>query len=396
MGHISDRWYVGKGQARKPSARHGKGLRWQVWYSVDGREKYGGSFKVKAVAERTLTELEGRVLRGAWVDPTNTTTVAEWMRTHAQVQSHSPRTATRLDTQIRNHIEPTTLGGRRLSKLRPSEAQAWVSDRAKVLAPSTLARLVSAVRRALRAARADNLMVGDPFENVVLPSVVAERIVPLTSEQVAALAELIGPRYRALVIAQAGLGLRIGEVLALRVQDIDWLRRTVRVHYQIDQDTSQLVKTKTPRSRRTLPLPDVVAAELSAHIGRCPPGERAGWEGLIFHTRVGTPLLRQDYRTRAFTGAVRRAHAADESFPLATTPHALRHHYVSVLLTAGESVVAVAELLGHENATLVMTTYGHLMPGREEHARRAINAAFGSIADRPDDSVTTPPRPERR
>jgi integrase len=54
----------------------------------------------------------------------------------------------------------------------------------------------------------------------------------------------------------------------------------------------------------------------------------------------------------------------------------LRHHYASVLLEAGESVVAVAERLGHENATLVLKTYGHLMPDSEDRTRRAIDDAW--------------------
>jgi integrase len=47
-----------------------------------------------------------------------------------------------------------------------------------------------------------------------------------------------------------------------------------------------------------------------------------------------------------------------------------------VLLAAGESVVAVAELLGHENAQLVLSTYGHLMVGSEDRMRRAIDGAW--------------------
>ena len=58
MGHIRDRW--------KDPARKGKGKRWQVRYRVDGRERDGGSFEVKAIAQRKLTELESSVHRGAW------------------------------------------------------------------------------------------------------------------------------------------------------------------------------------------------------------------------------------------------------------------------------------------------------------------------------------------
>ena len=62
---------------------------------------------------------------------------------------------------------------------------------------------------------------------------------------------------------------------------------------------------------------------------------------------------------------------------LTTTSHDLRHHFASVLIAAGESVIAVAEWLGHENASLVFNTYGHLMPHSEDRMRRAIDAAYG-------------------
>jgi integrase len=66
----------------------------------------------------------------------------------------------------------------------------------------------------------------------------------------------------------------------------------------------------------------------------------------------------------------------DAGLPAGTSTHDLRHHYASVLLAAGESVVAVAERLGHEDATLVLTTYGHLMPDSEHRTRRAVDEAW--------------------
>ena len=74
--------------------------------------------------------------------------------------------------------------------------------------------------------------------------------------------------------------------------------------------------------------------------------------------------------------------AKNAGLPAGVTSHDLRHHYASVLLAAGESVVAVAERLGHENATLVLKTYGHLMPDSEDRTRRAIDTAW-STSDGP-------------
>jgi integrase len=79
----------------------------------------------------------------------------------------------------------------------------------------------------------------------------------------------------------------------------------------------------------------------------------------------------EHYGSRIFAKAVRMA-----GLPAGTTSHHLRHHFASVLLAAGESVVAVAERLGHENGTLVLKTYGHLMPDSEDRTRRAVDAAW--------------------
>jgi integrase len=77
--------------------------------------------------------------------------------------------------------------------------------------------------------------------------------VPLSVEQVVALARAMPERYRAMVLTQAGLGLRIGELLALRVQDVDFLRRTVRIEWQFTQGSKgERSEPKTPRSRRTI------------------------------------------------------------------------------------------------------------------------------------------------
>lgn len=279
MGYIRDRW--------KDPARKGRGRRWQVKYQVDGRERDGGSFDVKEVAKRKLVELEASVHRGQWVDPTDQTTVTELVRAYAATRIHRSATSDRVERMIRNHVEPTPLGSRRASAVRPSEVQAWVTDRAKVLAPSTMRILVSLVRSAFNSAVVDRTVGVSPFQRIALPRVERERIVPLTVDQVRDLAVVMRERYRAMVITQAGLGLRLGELLALRVEDISFLGRTVRAEDQIDKETRERVPPKTARSRRTVPLPDVVSIALAEHIRAHPPAAN----GLLFHTADGMPYL---------------------------------------------------------------------------------------------------------
>jgi integrase len=101
-------------------------------------------------------------------------------------------------------------------------------------------------------------------------------------------------------------------------------------------------------------------------------------DGTIFTTRFGAPYRHDYYGTRIFQAAVAKA-----ALPRGTTTHDLRHHYASVLLMQGESVIVVAERLGHENASLVLSTYGHLMPDSEERTRKAIDDAWMRAPDVP-------------
>jgi integrase len=325
------------------------------------------TFRRKTDAARFAATTEADKHRGQFIDPTDRTTVAEYARAWASIRPHRPSTARRVASLIETHIAGTDLGGRRLAHVRPSEVQAWATDRSRVLAPSTLRNLVSLLRSIFASAALDRLVATSPVVRLRLPRHERPRLVPLTVAQVRALADGMPVRNRAMVVTQAGLGLRIGELLALRSQDVDFLHRTARVETQIAPGAKVRSEPKTPRSKRTMPLPTMVAEALARHMEEYPPAE----DGSLFYTRTGAVYRHDYYGSMILAKAVQRA-----GLPVGTTSHDLRHHYASVLLAAGESVVAVAERLGHENASLVLSTYGHLMPDLEDRTRRAIDEAW--------------------
>ncbi|MGY1736856.1 tyrosine-type recombinase/integrase [Geodermatophilus sp. SYSU D00684] len=350
--------------------------RGQEQYLVRWRDVHGSQRKKTflrgqyAEARAFKATLEADRVRGISIEHHNRITVAAYARDWAATRPHRPTTARRTAGLIDNHIAATKLGSRRLADVRPSEVQAWATDRAKALAPSTLRSLVVLLRSIFAAAVRDRLVGASPVIRIQLPRADRERVVPLTVEQVQALAGAMPHRYRTMIIVQAGLGLRIGELLALRAEDVDFLRRTARVEWQFTSGSGSKFRTepKSPRSRRTIPAPQVVLDALAAHWAIHTPGE----DGSVFTTAMGTPLGHTYYGQ-----LIGRAVAA-AGLPAGTTSHDLRHHYASVLLAAGESVIAVAERLGHEDAALVLSTYGHLMPDSEDRTRRAVDAAWGT------------------
>jgi integrase len=344
---------------------------WLVrWRDPDGRQRKK-TFARQAEARKHAAAVEADMARGQYVDLSHRVTVAEYARQWAASRPHRPTTARRTAGLIDNHIAGTRLGNRRLAEVKPSEIQGWASDRAKLLGPATTRGLVGLLRSVYAAAVLDRLVPFSPVVRITLPRVERPRVVPLAVEQVVALADAMPDRYRAMIVTQAGLGLRIGELLALRVEDLDFLRRTVRVEWQFTSGSKVRSEPKTPRSRRTIPAPQVVLDALAEHLA----AYRAGGDGSVFTTSAGTPLGHMYYGHDLLRKAVAAAR-----LPEGTTSHDLRHHFASLLLAAGESVVAVAERLGHEDASLVLSTYGHLMPDSEDRTRRAVDAAWGTAA----------------
>jgi integrase len=382
-----------------------KTVGYQARPTAEGRRLPKKTFRTLAEAKRHLDAVRTDVQRGTYVDATDKTTVAEYARSWSDSRPYRKNTKKLMDNLITVHLEGTTLGGRPMVKVKPSEVQSWITERAKLLAASSLRRMVGQLRSifasaVLDGARRDNPVL--PARRLALPQAEQPKLIPLTVEQVRALAAAMPERYRALVLTQAGLGLRISEVLALRAADVDFLRRNVQIEHQLERETLRRVVTKTPQSRREIPLPTMVSEALAAHIANYPLAE----DGSVFtqgphggrQRCEGAPanLRQQSYgaalRKAAGLAAVcsrtdcggavelgretcQRCGAKAAGLPKVKT-HDLRHHYASVLLHAGESVHAVAERLGHSDATLVLTTYGHLMPNQEDRTRKAVDAAW--------------------
>jgi integrase len=145
---------------------------------------------------------------------------------------HRPTTVTRVASLISKHVDGTKLGSMRLAAVRPSQVQAWSAIEPK-FSPGHAAASGGASAVHPRSGRTRSLVASSPVTRLSLPRTERERIVPLSVAQVQALAQAMPTRSKAMVITQAGLGLRIAELLALRVEDVDFLRRTVRIEWQL-------------------------------------------------------------------------------------------------------------------------------------------------------------------
>jgi integrase len=356
--------------------------RYEWRHRVDGRH-LKKTFTRRADAVAHDSKIRSDLARGTHVDTTNRTTVAEYYV--AWLDGRVLRASSRMSytSLLHNHLEPSPLASRPIVRVRPSEIQAWITDRARLLAPQTLHHYTRVLRGVFATAVLDGVIATNPVQplrRLALPKIDKPKIVPLTVPQVQAWAYAAEPRIRAMILTQAGLGLRIAEVLALRVADVDFLRREVHITEQINRATGKRAPLKTANSRRAVPLPSVTATALAEHIRNFPPGP----EGLIFTQASVTGPPRKKLPPGVWNAAtvtlLYAAAAMAAGIPEGYSSHSLRHHYASVLLDAGESVHAVAERLG-DRAEMVLNVYGHLMPNREDTTRHAVDAAWRAAGE---------------
>src|SRR5262249_9803415 len=158
------------------------------------------------------------------------------------------------------------------------------------------------------------------------------------------------------------IGLRPGEALGLRWQDVDLEAGVLRVQFALQriEGRLELDELKTRRSRRSLALPQFAITALAANQRRQEDGrQQAGelWEdrGLVFATRLGRPLSQRNV-IRSFRRSLKSAGLTHRRF------YDLRHACASLLLVQGVHPRVVMEILGHSQIGLTMNTYSHVVP----------------------------------
>jgi integrase len=275
---------------------------------------------------------------------------------------------------------PEWLGSIRLDDLKPAQFQRFYTELSKAgKAPRTVRQTHMTLHKACEDALRLDLVTRNPTHGAALPRIPSTEMQWYTDEQLARLFEdTRDDRFHALWALLGTLGLRLGEALGLMWSDIDWDRKTVSLHRTLQRDRKQgrlvLTEMKTKGSRRTLTLTSRAIEALRAHQDRQEwDKRREGWQeqGLVFCTVYGGPLDQTRIHEH-WTPAC--AKAGIPRYRL----HDLRHSVASSLIAGGMGLLEVAHLLGHRNAAMVTTVYGHVAPG--DHGRAA--ALMESILER--------------
>jgi integrase len=345
--------------------------------SSEGRRKTA-RFKTKAGANAWIRDELAKRDRGELVmgkSPTVAAFLETWLKNSAKPNIR-PMTFRGYEQIVRVHLIPA-LGTVRLDKLAPLTVQNFQNRMiASGRAPATVRYARAVLRVALRQAVRWGLIARNPVDLVDGPRVARFKIQPLNLEQAQCLLTVVrGDRNEALYTVALTLGLRQGEALGLRWQDIDLVRGRLHVEHQLQRVDHRLslMPCKTDRSRRELALPAFTLAALSAHRESQTRmlGALAGPTSYVFTSRTGTPLEARNV-VRLWKAVLDKA-----GLPTTMRFHDLRHSAATLLIAQGVHPRTVMEILGHSQIATTMNTYAQVLPETMSDAAERMDAIFG-------------------
>jgi integrase len=281
---------------------------------------------------------------------------------------------------VRLHIKPA-LGRIKLDNLTPVHVRSLYRERLEAgLAPRMVQLVHTILHKALKQAVNDGLIPRNVTEAVKAPRPVKKEMKPLSPAQARELLEAArGERLEALYALAVTTGMRQGEILGLKWEDLDLEAGTLQVRRTLSTALGGGVRfgpPKTARSRRSIRVPKLALTALRRH-RKTQLEERMKLSGLwedhdlVFTTGVGTPLSRADLITRSFKPLLRRANLPDIRF------HDLRHTCATLLLSRGVHAKLVQELLGHSTIAVTLDTYSHVLPGMDDGLADTMDEALG-------------------
>jgi integrase len=303
---------------------------------------------------------------------------------HGSVRdSVKQRTFENYEGVVRKHLVPV-LGRIKLKALTPAHVQELY--RCKMdsgLSSGSVRNIHATLHKALKQAVRWSLVPRNVTEATTAPRFTKKEMQPLTPDHARTLLDAArGDRFEALYVLAITTGLRRGELLGLRWQDVDLKRGYLQVRQQLIRTKKGLSFTTPKGSKsRSVKLTQRAVDALKSHRKRQLEDKLrlAGlWEDadLVFTTKKGTPFHPDSLTKRSFEPLMKRAGLPQIRF------HDLRHTFATVLLAKGTHPKVVQEMLGHASISQTIDTYSHVLPDLQSEAAAAMEDV---LSEEPED-----------
>ena len=343
------------------------GQRNRVYKRVDCSEK-----EAKKIMHRMINDMEqNKIVKK------NHKTVAEWLDEWIRLYLPNVEETTRVGykTKLRCYIKPA-LGDILIGSLRADHVQKMVNDMlAKGLSPKNIRDTFNNINAAMKKAVVLRYIPYNPCEGVVLPKLKKYRAKVYDNQMIHTLLDTaMGTDMYLPVLLGVTVGLRRGEMLALRWDNIDFKTNTIKVRWNMVNGENGII-IKAPKSEagiRDIKVGDEVMAELKKARTQYMSDMISNsdiFQNLNFVIRQedGSPL-HPDSMTRKWLRFLK-----DNDLPHIRL-HDLRHSNATALIQAGVNPRVVQQRLGHSDVNITLNTYTHVLPEMDVDAAEKLDA----------------------
>jgi len=379
--------------------RQGKGRKrgkpidlYYVVYQVGQRQKWEAvpEPRTRKHAEKLLAQRLQELHAGTFVEPKEITFgdfKDVWMRDYAEGEGEILQaTLENYYGYFKNHLMPV-FGERRLSALTTKDVQEFKAEKlSSGLSPQTVKHLIRLLRQMLDHACDWEYLRSNPAAKVKDPKVLKREMDAFSPEEVRRFLEKVPEKWYALFLCAVVGGLRVGEVIAMKWQNLDWKQGQYFVKESWARPQAgrpgYFKAPKTPSSVAPVDLTPNCLNALRAHRKRqaeqiLKAGESYQDHDLIFATAKGTLLsdgsvVRRVYNPILTEAKLRRIRI-----------HDLRHTCASLMIAQNENPKYIQKQMRHASIQITFDTYGHLFPdANREASQRLDTAIFGEGPDR--------------
>ena len=349
------------------------------------RKSFYGKTRKEAVdkMQKVLTE----VREGTYSEPTNTT-VESWL--NQWLEGRKPHVA--YNTYIAYyrvitcHINPQ-FGKMKLKDLKTRDIQTFINEKFENgrrdgkggLSPRMVKYINQTLRKALNQAIKERLIKFNPTDGLELPKNRKPEMQTLSKEEIAKLLKAAEgtQNYNAYILA-LGTGMRRGEILGLKWQDIDFEEKTINVRRQLtntENGTCHDLPLKTEKAKRTIFISDEVIAALERQRQRIKDNKKMLWSeyednNLVFCKDNGEPLVPRVFLEH-FEKDLKQAGVKHIRF------HDLRHTFATLSLERDVPLKTVSDILGHSTIAITGDIYSHVTDKMKMEASETMESILG-------------------
>lgn len=332
------------------------------------RQKWFSGYKTKKEAEKDVAKKITELNEGTFIEPSKIT-LKEYLNSWLEIKSMSIEESTHACylTYINTHIIPS-IGTIALPKLNVMHIQkCYKTAINKGMANNSILLMHRILKTALNLAVKQNVISRNPAALAEIPKREKAPIQTWTEEEVKKfLLHSQETRYHIGCLLAITTGMRLGEVLGLRWQDVDFENHTVTINQTSGHDDKIKKTAKTNSSKRTIPVPIETIEALKKHritINKEKLRFGAAYQDqdLINCNEFGN-VFRKDSFRRQFIKIIKNAGIKQIKF------HDLRHTHATLLLKQGVNPKIISERLGHTDISITLSVYSHVLPNMQEEA----------------------------